>query len=313
MALISPNAEDYFRAVSYGKMRVHFAPHFKWIRMDRPSARYGLRRGATFETHRAYLQEAVRLAGDAVDYGSSDAILVLAPPSVKAIDYGPAFTALPGQGIRAGGREFDNGATSGSDLLAWGWTWFVHEIGHTLSLVDLYGPVSGSSLWHTHVGEFSAMGAANGRALEYLGWERWQLGWIDDDQVVCAAPGTRHVKLTPIERPGGTKMVVVPTGASSAIVFESRRAEGFDRLLPRPGVLVYQVDTSRSSQQGAIRILPIDDKDDHHLAAPLLPGSTVGTPALSVTFSASDADGDTLEISDTGLTSSRTSPPPPPA
>jgi M6 family metalloprotease-like protein len=295
--VISPNAEAFFRAVSYGKLNLSFAPHERWIRMARPSAAYGMRRGASFATHRAYLQEAVRLAGDGVDYSASDAILVLTPPNVSAIDYGPAFTASPAWGIQAGGREFLNGATSGSDLAGWGWTWFVHEAGHTLSLVDLYGNVAGSPLWNTHVGEFSAMGATNGRGMEYLGWERWQLGWIEDRQVVCATPETRQVRLTPIERPGGAKILVLPLGPGKAMVFESRRAEGYDRRLPRPGVLAYSVDTSLSSQQGAIRVLPVNDRDDHHLDAPMQPGSTMRVPGYSITVGASDADGDTLDIS----------------
>ena len=52
----------------------------------------------------------------------------------------------------AGGREFLNGATSGSDLPILHGRWFVHEIGHALSLVDLAGPLPSNQLWHTYVG-----------------------------------------------------------------------------------------------------------------------------------------------------------------
>ncbi len=295
MAIISPQAERYYEAVSYGKMHLVFDADFNWIRMGKASADYKFSRGASFETHRTYMQEAVDRAGP-LGYSKADAILVLANPDVKAIDWGPAFAALPGHGIKAGGREFDNGATSGSDLSVLGWTWFNHEIGHTMSLVDLAGPLPRSGLWHTYVGDFSIMGNPTGAAPEYFGWERWQLGWLDDSQVVCANTPIDRVKLTPIERPGGTKIAIAPTGPSTAVVVESRRAEGFDKKLPKPGPLVYTIDTRLSTHDGAIRVQPVDDSDTHHLQAPLSPGQTIKVGKVSVELMSSDASGDTVRI-----------------
>jgi hypothetical protein len=90
---------------------------------------------------------------------------------------------------------------------------------------------------------------------------------------------------------------VVPAGTNKAVVFESRRAEGYDGGLTQAGVLAYEVDTGLSSQQGAIRVLPANAGDDHHLDAPMLPGSVRHVADFLVTVSASDADGDTLEVS----------------
>ncbi len=296
MAIISPQAEKFFSAVSYGKLNLVLMPNYKWIRMNKPSSEYGMSRGGTFDSHRNYIQEAIDLAGPAIDYSKTDAILVLANPSVKAIDFGPGFSPLPGFGVIAGGREIDNGATSGSDLTGWGWPWFNHEIGHTMSLIDLAGPLPSNHLWYTYTGDFSVMGNPSGRAPEYFAWERWQLGWLKDDQVICATERSAHANLTPIERVGGTKMLVIPTGATTAVIVESRHAEGYDKTIPKSGPLVYTIDTRLSSHDGAIRIYPVSDTDIHHLQAPLSLGQTLSIGKVSITYLSSDANGEVVDV-----------------
>lgn len=212
--------------------------------------------------------------------------------------------ALPGAGLHAGGREILNGAASGSDLTILGWPWFNHEIGHTMSLIDTAGPLPAASphagLWHTYVGEFSLMGDPTGRAKEYLGWERWQLGWLDDSQVACLQPDAKRadttIKLSPIERPGGIKLAIVPTGRNTAVIVESRRAEGFDSKLPKPGALVYTIDTRLSTHDGAIRVQPVDDGDEHHLQAPLAPGQSLIVGQVQLEVIAADEQGDTVRL-----------------
>jgi len=296
MAIISPQAEKFFSAVSYGKLNLVLMPSFKWIRMSKPSGDYRMSRGATFQVHRSYIQEAIDLAGPSIDYSKTDAILVIANPAVKAIDYGPGFSPLPGFGVAAGGREIDNGATSGSDLTGWGWPWFNHEIGHTMSLIDLAGPLASNQLWYTYTGDFSLMGNPSGLAPEYFAWERWQLGWLDDNQVVCANTRSMEARLTPIERAGGTKMLVVPTGATTAVIVESRHAEGYDRAIPKSGPLVYTIDTRLTSHDGAIRIYPVNETDSHHLQAPMSVGETLSIGNVLITYLSRDANGETIGV-----------------
>ncbi|MRW88909.1 hypothetical protein GJ699_02825 [Duganella sp. FT80W] len=295
--IISPRAEQFYSSVSYGRLKLVFDAQPQWIRMRKPVADYHFSRGAGFETHRAYLQEAIDLAGPGVDYARNDAILVVANPAAGAIDWGPAFTASPGFGVMAGGREFLNGATSGSDLPILRGGWFVHEIGHALSLVDLAGPLPANQRWHTYVGQFSAMGEPQGLAPGYLGWERWQLGWLDDAQIVCgSAARATTARLTPIERAGGVKLAMVPTGPHTALALESRRAEAEDSAMPRSGVLVYTIDTALTSHDGAIRVQPVDDQDEQHWRALLSAGKSVRVGGLLVRVTASDAGGDTVEV-----------------
>jgi hypothetical protein len=44
LAVVAP-AADFIRTVSYGNMRLAFAPHYRWLRMSKPSTDYGMTRG----------------------------------------------------------------------------------------------------------------------------------------------------------------------------------------------------------------------------------------------------------------------------
>ncbi|MFZ6745517.1 hypothetical protein ACO0LC_20015 [Undibacterium sp. JH2W] len=68
MSIISPQAEKYYEAVSYGKLRLHFVSSYQWLRMGKSSVDYHFGRGAPFETQRSYMQEAVMRAGKSIDY-----------------------------------------------------------------------------------------------------------------------------------------------------------------------------------------------------------------------------------------------------
>jgi hypothetical protein len=91
-------------------------------------------------------------------------------------------------------------------------------------------------------------------APEYLAWERWHAGWIDDEQILCLESDS-VAELTRIEAEGGTKAAIVPVGPTEAVVVESRRAVGYDLALTREGAVVYLVDTSIESGQGPIRVV----------------------------------------------------------
>ena len=291
-AMISPTAENYYRTVSYGRMNLILEPSFVWRRMSQPTTAYGWS-SLAFSLHRAYIQEALDLASS-VDFSQSDAFVIVSNPDAGALSNGPAFVAAPGFGVSADGKTFLNGSTSGRDLTAWGAYWLNHEMGHTMGLPDLYA-YSGAT--HRFVGGFSLMGLISGHSREYFGWERWLLGWVDDHQVSCARAGTNEVVLTPIERIGGTKIVVVPTGPTSVVVAESRRAEGYDTNgSMTPGVLVYFIDTSVGNGAGVLRVLPINDTDTNKGTAPLGPGGSITYGGVTVTFVSQDASGDRIRV-----------------
>lgn len=292
-ALISPEAEKLFAAMSYGRLSVALQPTFRWLRMRKPSTGYGWP-ALSFQAHHAYIHEALRLAESAgVNFAASDSFVVLANPEAAALVNGPAFTARYGDGVRVKGKVLDSGATSGRDLPWWGYKWFNHEIGHALALPDLYA-YAGEA--HRFVGEFSLMGLISGRAPEYFAWERWNLGWLDDEQVWCADRGTSERVLTPLQTAGGLKMVVVPTGRTSAVVVEHRAALGYDAQLPRGGPLVYAIDTAIASGLGVVKVLTARASSRDPIEAPLVVGEEIRHEGVVIRYLAHEENGARIEI-----------------
>lgn len=101
------------------------------------------------------------------------------------------------------------------------------------------------------------MGNIAGHSTDFLAWHKWKLRWIRDDQVDVVSqsspdPTTHFV--TPVETPGGTKMVVVRTGLTAAYVAEFRTKLGINALDERgkySGVLIYRIDSTKSGARGA--------------------------------------------------------------
>jgi M6 family metalloprotease-like protein len=289
--ILSPVGENYFNAVSYGKLKIDFLPEHKWSRMSKLSSQYGWD-NLTFALHKQYIQEAITLADPNVDFSTTDAIIVIANPDASKLRNGPALTAYPGQGIKADGKEFLNSATSGYDLNVWGGVWFNHEFGHNMTLVDLYA-YQGNA--HRFVGEFSIMGLISGAGQDLFAWEKWILGWLSDDQIVCVNK-TNSALLTPLETSGGIKMLTIPINKTSAIVIESRRKIGYDSRITKEGPLVYVVDTNIASGTGTIKVLPIDENDFRKLSAPMSVGQEIKYLNYSIKCVSSDLNGDLVEI-----------------
>lgn len=299
--LISGSA-DIFKEVSYGKLTYKFDPTLKWYRMGKPSTSYSF---ATFNGQKEYIQEAAQLAAKDVDFSNVDSLIVLANPDATALSFGPAFAPNAGQGITINGNYVGNGATSGHDLLSWGSIWLNHEISHTMGLVDLYSFTELNNNYDSifrYTGDFSYMSfsSTKGNSPSPLAWERWLLGWIDDSQITCQTATSATTTLSPVERTGGMKAVIVPTGPTSAVVIESRRAEGLDKNMVKPGVLVYTVDTSVSSGLGPIKVQNIQSNDPRYTKSPLALGETVKVGTVSITVTASDSAGDTVSVSSGG-------------
>ena len=92
-------------------------------------------------------------------------------------------------------------------------------------------------------------------------------------------------------------MVVIPTGTTTVIVAESRRAEGYDTNGSWvPGVLVYSIDTSIPSGTGVLHVLPLNDNDTAKRNAPLQPGASITVGNVTVTFTSTDANGDHVRV-----------------
>jgi M6 family metalloprotease-like protein len=304
-AMVS-GASETFKEMSYGRLDYKLVPTFKWYRMKSNSTTYAPL-NKSFDSHRAYIAEALAMADPDIDFSQSDAFLILANPDAAGIgNSGPAFASLYGRGFTLDGKYIANGTTSSYDLNNWKSIWLNHEVTHTMGLVDLYAATASTgSRWdyHRYVGQFSYMGLSsfNSNAPSLTAYERWNLDWLDDQQIVCSDQSEFTQLITPVQTAGGIKAIMLPLSSTKLIVVESRRAIGIDKGIKKTGALVYIVDSIKQSGYGPIQVFPIDlTSDPVYLNSPRALGESVSLEGYTITVTATGLSGDTVSITRKG-------------
>ena len=261
-----PRSRAWFAEVSYGRVHLSVTAAQHWLRMPHRLSAYGLADGIGWPEHRAYMADAIAAADSEVDFSRFQVVYVVAAKGTK-IERSPAFQAYPGSGIEVDGSEVRYGATFFDDTRAdarYAANVLSHETGHILGLPDLYDVDAAAApdpaYWRLFrfAGGWDMM-SWNGPGAHFLAWEKWKLGWLDPSQLTCLnGPGSVTATITPLERAGGLKAIVVPTGSSSAYVVEARRRIGEDAQLCKEGVLAYTVDATVPTGDGPVRVRPAE-------------------------------------------------------
>lgn len=268
-------AAQWLQQSSYGQLQLRFiAPQrdrqLNWIRLSHAATDYVVNR----EDHLrfAYVREIAQVAYDRYqirvdDYDTvlimpvkGDAGLPNGPATISAHDVGesrfPAEVAYIDQQGNAHG--IDHFITAGNDMFRWGALWFVHELGHLFGLPDTYlyeTKIRGQEVNRFfYVGGWDMMGNIGGHSSDFFSWHKLKLRWLSDQQVIKVANPVRHSihQLTPVETPGGVKLLVIPTGLRTAYVAELRSGAGVNAWptihrtelsnTARRGVLIYRID-----------------------------------------------------------------------
>jgi hypothetical protein len=139
------------------------------------------------------------------------------------------------------------------------WKVVAHEIGHNYALPDLYKYNNDNSSGKT-LGPFDLMDGITGISNSITFYQRWMLGWLNDDQVACLVPNEipKSFELTPISNTRvGLKGISIPVSDYESILIEARTLSEFDALTnDQEGILVYRVDTRISTGNGPLVIIP---------------------------------------------------------
>lgn len=246
--------DAYLDRSSYGRYQLDLEPSADWIRMPRPWSSYGIGRGNSAETTRTYVQDALDAAREQqhTDFDDTDLLYIVADDNVPAAPTVSQASTFPD--LRTGGRKIEAAALvfgRKEDSELWQRGNFVHEAHHLYGLPDLYNVANGASVeW---AGGWDTMSMAG--ISDLLGWHKWKLGWLGNDQVDCVGSGgTSEHLLKPVGSPDGARIAVARTGPSRAVVAEARTRTGLDKDICSEGVLLYTVDSSVPTGEGPVRI-----------------------------------------------------------
>ena len=204
-------------------------------------------------------------AADAeVDFSDYDLIYTVPARNQTAIASSPELNNYAHQ-IVADGNDLGNGDNFGCDMFSWGYKLLNHETGHAVSLTEGYNAGSGGTF--RYMGQWDMMGNISGNAPDYIAWNKWKLGWLNDDEVDCVASDgvTEHTLSANALTPDGTskKLVAIRTGQNTTLVAELRAPLGVDsiaggntaRYCESGGILLYTVDSTLRNGLGVYKVL----------------------------------------------------------
>jgi M6 family metalloprotease-like protein len=303
-----PQTQEWFRTASYGRLDYRPAlPVPDWLRMPKPFKEYGIERGAPFDPgYRELVQDIVAAADPVVDFRAYDLLNVLVTPNagpsaldtVLSVTFAGNPEAPVADGVPVANASFvysrqDDGSGSYAET---GYRVLPHENGHVFGLPDLYTQEGGGA-----VGHWDIMSEDWGANNDLLGWHKWKLGWLDAAQINCAATlGTAEYTLTPLSRPGGPKLILVPLDRRTGYAVELRTRGGNDEAVCRPGILIYKIDADIDTGMGPVTVY--DSRRDSggctrspnvHAElsdAPFVPGETFRDRKRGIRISVTAAD-----------------------
>ncbi|MEV4947675.1 M6 family metalloprotease domain-containing protein [Streptomyces sp. NPDC053755] len=257
-----PQTTDWFRVSSYGRLLYRpETPIPEWLRMPEPFSSYGIERGSPYEPgYRSLVEDLVKVADAKIDFSAYDLVNVLVTPNagpsaldtVLSVTFSGNDEAPYADGVPLSNTSFvysrqDDGSGTYHQT---GYRVLPHENGHVFGLPDLYTVDGGGT-----VGHWDIMSEDWGANNDLLGWHKWKLGWLDDDQVSCASgTGIRDVVLTPLATTGGAKLAFVPLSETSGYAVEVRTQNGNDQAVCRPGVLIYRVESDVDTGHGPVTV-----------------------------------------------------------
>jgi len=262
-ASLTANTNAYFRAVSYQNLNFNFTIGSRYFTMSSNPEDFSA--SAWQSNMEPYFLEGLRIAAGEISLKDFDVVYVIALQTIpnSLITPGPAFFG-PYQ-TSSGVVNLGSAAGSlGSERNQW--RWLVHETGHLLGLVDLYGWM-GSYIddddRHRYFGDWDIMSQNwKNTPIELNGWFRYQLDWLTDRGVRCINPASflKEPKITiaisAIElKDENPKIGIIRLDNQRALVFEYRKNLGFDVLKSsEEGVLVYVVNGEKDSRTGPLQI-----------------------------------------------------------
>jgi M6 family metalloprotease-like protein len=294
-------AKKFLEDQSYGKFSPGLTVSSKVFRINKNSASYKMFTDGQGDAP-GLVQDALNAADNEIDFNNFDLVTVVPPENTKNIKTSGAYTG-GGNAFKTKDRNFPSAIVIGGNKLSnfnqpgFGWSFYAHEFGHVLGITHPFKNIEGKPgpIW-------DLMGNGGTSVPEFIGWHRFILSWLGDDEVVCLSKdskGTVEQTLKPLNsKEVGKKLLITPLSATQALVVEVRRQSVFDKLTPNEtGVLVYLVDVTKGDDQGIITIITSKKTTkDNQILGSLKPGEKVSYKGITIQVVSSNKSGDTIKV-----------------
>jgi M6 family metalloprotease-like protein len=265
----------------------------KWLRLPEPIENYPQEWTSDFNSKVA--QHAIDAIDPEVDFSTIDLMILVFPdnppiPTTKHLEFG--FASM--QHFNRGGspqdprnvfsdegwvRNYVGGAGFFDHPARPVWSYYVHEVAHTLRIPDWYmreanlgaNFIPGLDYAVGPMNYWDAMSSQDGPSRTFSAWTRWLVGWLGDEQIACfeldqvEQHGAFDVELVPLDvYEPGVKAVLIRTGPHAGLVIESRRPVFPDHDLAHwrkfgrepSGLVVYRVDATKGNNSGTLVLVP---------------------------------------------------------
>ena len=295
-------AKKFLEDQSYGKFSPGLTVSSKVFRINKNSASYKMFTDGQGDAP-GLVQDALNAADNEIDFNNFDLVTVVPPENTKNIKTSGAYTG-GGNAFKTKDRNFPSAIVIGGNKLSnfnqpgFGWGFYAHEFGHVLGIAHPFKNIEGKPgpIW-------DLMGNGGTSVPELIGWHRFILSWLGDEEVVCLSKeskGTVEQILKPLNsKEAGKKLLITPLSATQALVVEARRQSIYDKLKPNEtGVLVYLVDVTKGDDQGIITIITSKKTTkDTQILGSLKPGEKVSYKGTTIQVLSSNKSGDTIKVS----------------
>lgn len=264
---------DYYWMVSEHKLKMNMIISDKWFTI--PESYEGFKTTSQDEAQngdaplKQKFYDAAAAASDAaIDYSDIDIVFFAIPTAKSVFSNGPHEFNFNWNGyFKSAEKTIYDIAVAGDFSLNLGkeggdpWNYYAHETGHMLGIPHQANEDENKPFTEKYVvtplGGWDVM-SSQGASGTLNAWLRWLPGWLEDDQAICVDPAAvtdDYFELHPInEVAGETEILVIKQSDTKAIVIESRRFDSYFDIYTgnsKDGLLVYEVDATRSSAQGS--------------------------------------------------------------
>lgn len=295
-------AKKFLEEISYGKMTPELTVGNKVYRINKNSASYKMFTDGQGDAN-GLVQDALDAADNDINFSNFDLITVVPPVNTTNIKTSGAITGGAAL-FKTKEKNFPGAIFIGKNKLSdftkpgFGWSFYAHELGHVLGITHPFKYTEGvpGPIW-------DLMGNGATSVPELIGWHRFVLNWLADDEIVCLSKESKGVveqKLKPLNsKEEGKKLLITPLSATQALAVEVRRQTTFDKLTPKEtGILVYLVDVTKGDDQGIITIISSKKTTkDGQILGSLKPGERVFYKGITIQVVSSNKSSDTIKVS----------------